>query len=71
MWFMPTDYIDISAVRDIKKQAMFAHKTQFPEETYNSYFRTMEEFRGLEAGVKAAEGFIHFTDKTKPEMMNI
>jgi LmbE family N-acetylglucosaminyl deacetylase len=60
MEFTPTDYVDISEVRDQKKQAMFAHKSQSPEEVYNNWFRTMEEFRGLEAGVKAAEGFVHF-----------
>lgn len=61
MEFTPTDYVDISDVRDLKKQAMFAHKSQGPEEVYNNWFRTMEEFRGLEAGVKAAEGFLHFS----------
>jgi len=68
MGFSPTDYVDIADVREKKKAAMFAHKTQSPEEIYNSFFKTMEEFRGLEAGVKAAEAFIHFkaeTEKTK------
>ena len=67
--FAPTDYIDISDVRDLKKAAMFAHKTQNPEEIYNTFFRAMEEFRGLEAGVKAAEGFMHF--KAKEERAKI
>ena len=61
--FAPTDYVDITAVRDRKKVAMFAHKTQSPEEVYASFFKTMEEFRGLEAGVPAAEGFIRFKGK--------
>jgi hypothetical protein len=39
---------------------MFAHQTQDPVNTYNDYFKPLEEFRGLEAGVKAAEAFIHF-----------
>jgi LmbE family N-acetylglucosaminyl deacetylase len=60
MGFTPTDYVDITALRDRKKQAMFAHKTQDPVNTYNDYFKPLEEFRGLEAGVKAAEAFIHF-----------
>ncbi len=60
MSFTPTDYVDITSVRDRKKLAMFAHKTQDPIATYNDYFKPLEEFRGLEAGVKAAEGFIHF-----------
>jgi len=63
--FVPTDYEDISGLRDLKKAAMFAHKTQDPEETYNTYFKPLEEFRGLEAGVQAAEGFIHFKDRSE------
>jgi LmbE family N-acetylglucosaminyl deacetylase len=60
MAFTPTDYVDITAEQEKKKQAMFAHQTQDPVNTYNNYFKPLEEFRGLEAGVKAAEAFIHF-----------
>jgi len=60
MAFAPTDYVDITSYRDKKKAAMFAHKTQDPINTYNDYFAPLETFRGLEAGVKAAEAFIHF-----------
>jgi LmbE family N-acetylglucosaminyl deacetylase len=67
--FEPTDYVDISAVREKKKEAMFAHKTQHPQETYATFFKTMEDFRGLESGVVAAEGFIHFKVKTKRTMI--
>ena len=63
MAFTPTDYVDITSVHERKKEAMFAHKTQDPVETYNKYFKPLEEFRGLEAGVKAAEAFIHFKSK--------
>ena len=69
MAFTPTDYVDITAIHEKKKEAMFAHKTQDPINTYNNYFKPLEEFRGLEAGVKAAEGFIHF--KTQAEMTGI
>ena len=69
MAFTPTDYVDITTVQERKKEAMFAHKTQNPVETYNTYFKPLEEFRGLEAGVKAAEGFIHF--KAQGERANI
>jgi LmbE family N-acetylglucosaminyl deacetylase len=65
MWFSPTEYVEITEVREIKKQAMFAHQTQSPEAVYNSFFKAMEEFRGLEASVKAAEAFIHFKEKMK------
>jgi LmbE family N-acetylglucosaminyl deacetylase len=64
MGFEPSDYVDITAVRDTKKAAMFAHQTQNPKDVYDGFFRAMEDFRGLEAGVKAAEGFIHFKPKT-------
>ena len=64
MCFTPTDYVDITDVRERKQQAMFAHKTQDPVKTYNDYFKPLEEFRGLEAGVKAAEAFIHFKSTT-------
>ena len=60
MAFTPTDYVDITAEQEKKKLAMFAHQTQDPINTYNNYFKPLEEFRGLEAGVKAAEAFIHF-----------
>jgi LmbE family N-acetylglucosaminyl deacetylase len=63
MAFNPTDYEDISAYRVQKKSALMAHKTQNPEEVYDQFFRGMEDFRGLEAGVTAAEGFIHFKPK--------
>jgi LmbE family N-acetylglucosaminyl deacetylase len=60
MAFTPTDYVDITSTHDKKKAAMFAHKTQDPIKTYEDYFKPLEEFRGLEAGVKLAEAFIHF-----------
>lgn len=69
MAFTPTGYVDITAVRERKKEAMFAHKTQNPVATYGDYFKPLEEFRGREAGVKAAEGFIDF--KAKGERANI
>jgi len=58
--FSPTDYVDITDVRETKKAAMFAHTTQEPQKIYDEFFKTMEEFRGLEAGVKAAEAFMYF-----------
>jgi len=63
--FTPTDYVDITDVRDRKKAAMFEHQSQGPEKIYINDFKTMEDFRGLEAGVKAAEAFVHFKTKTK------
>jgi LmbE family N-acetylglucosaminyl deacetylase len=56
--FHPTDYIDITAVREKKKAALFAHKSQNGEEIYRKYHEVMENFRGREARVTAAEGFV-------------
>ena len=53
MWIFPL-------CAKVKKEATFAHKTQDPINTYNNYFKPLEEFGALQAGVKAAEAFIHF-----------
>ena len=57
--FHPTDYIDITSVREKKKAALFAHKSQDGEEIYRKHHVVMEDFRGREARVTAAEGFVH------------
>ncbi|HEY3836346.1 MAG TPA: PIG-L deacetylase family protein [Bryobacteraceae bacterium] len=59
MGFHPTDYIDITSVRDKKKAALFAHKSQDGEEIYRKHHEVMENFRGREARMSAAEGFVH------------
>lgn len=64
MAFTPDSYVDITLQREKKKAAMFAHKSQDPVNVYNTFFKTMEEFRGLEANVKAAEAFMLFRKKT-------
>ena len=63
MGFFPTDYVDITGVHDRKLAAMMAHKTQGPEKIYEKDFIPMESFRGIEAGVKLAEAFVHFKPK--------
>jgi LmbE family N-acetylglucosaminyl deacetylase len=65
MAFTPTDYVDITGVRDQKIGAMYSHLSQDPDGTYKNYFKPLEEFRGLECGVKTAEAFIHFKDKSE------
>ena len=58
MAFHPTDYVDITAVREKKKTALFAHKSQNGEDIYRRHHEVMENFRGREAGVTAAEAFV-------------
>lgn len=69
MAFTPTDFVDITAVRDKKMGAMFAHRSQDPDGTYNGFFKPLEDFRGLQAGVKAAEAFIHFKAKAEQALI--
>ena len=56
--FIPTAYVDITATREKKKQALFAHKSQDGEQIYRAHHQVMETFRGRELGVAAAEAFV-------------
>jgi LmbE family N-acetylglucosaminyl deacetylase len=56
--FHPTDYVDITATQDQKKQAVYCHVSQDPPGIYQCGHAAMEDFRGREMGVKAAEAFI-------------
>ena len=57
MGFVPNVYVDITSTRVKKKAAVFAHRSQRPEEIYRDYHESMENFRGRELGVAAAEAF--------------
>jgi LmbE family N-acetylglucosaminyl deacetylase len=59
MGFHPTDYVNIFAVREKKKAALFAHKSQNGERIYRASHQGLENHRGCESGCKAAEGFVH------------
>ena len=61
--FRPTDYVDISAVQEIKRKAVFCHQSQSPEAIYACGHTAMEQFRGMESGTKAAEAFVQMTGK--------
>jgi len=56
--FHPTDYVDITSVREKKRTALFAHRSQNGEEIYRKHHQIMEDFRGREFGVPAAEAFV-------------
>ena len=55
--FDPTDYIDITAVAQRKRDATFAHQSQKPDEWYPAHER-MARFRGMEHGCEYAEAFV-------------
>lgn len=63
MTFHPTDYIDITDTQEQKRKAVFCHTSQKPPDIYNCGHSAMEEFRGRELGVKAAEAFIFMNGK--------
>jgi LmbE family N-acetylglucosaminyl deacetylase len=61
MIFKPTDYVDISETREQKKKAVYCHVSQDPPGIYQCGHASMEEFRGRELRVPAAEAFIRMT----------
>jgi LmbE family N-acetylglucosaminyl deacetylase len=56
--FVPTAYVDITAARPKKKAALFAHQSQNGERIYKVHHEVMENFRGRELRVAAAEAFV-------------
>jgi LmbE family N-acetylglucosaminyl deacetylase len=56
--FMPTTYVDITSARDRKKAALLAHRSQHGERIYRIHHEPMENFRGRELRVTAAEAFV-------------
>jgi LmbE family N-acetylglucosaminyl deacetylase len=66
MGFHPTDYVDITAVREKKKAALFAHKSQDGEAIYRQHHEVMENFRGREGGSAAAEAFVRVSRASAP-----
>jgi len=59
--FKADAYVDISAVVEQKKRALFAHVSQDGEGIWREHHEIMAAWRGREYGVKAAEGFVHHT----------
>lgn len=56
--FHPTHYVDISQTVDLKQAASFVHASQHPETDFWPRHEAMNRFRGMECGVKVAEGFV-------------
>jgi LmbE family N-acetylglucosaminyl deacetylase len=55
--FNPTDYVDVTTVMDLKREATLKHLSQNAAEWFKQY-EIMAEFRGYEADVRYAEGYI-------------
>jgi LmbE family N-acetylglucosaminyl deacetylase len=58
MGFHPTDYVNVFAVREKKKAALYAHQSQHADRIYR-FHQVMENYRGRESGCEAAEAFVH------------
>ena len=63
MVFKPSDYVDISSSQEQKRKALYCHVSQDPPGIYGCGHTAMEDFRGRELGVKAAEGFVRMTGR--------
>ncbi len=55
--FSPTHHVDITATEPRKREACFAHASQAPEKYY-ALQQQVTRMRGIERGVRHAEGFI-------------
>ena len=63
--FAPDTYLDITAVLEKKKSALFAHVSQDGQGIWRQHHEIMAAWRGREAGVGAAEGFVHLSRDTQ------
>ena len=70
MVFKPTDYVDISETKEQKKKAVYCHVSQDPPGIYQCGHAAMEEFRGRELGVVAAEAFVRMTGQKNGNHLN-
>jgi LmbE family N-acetylglucosaminyl deacetylase len=68
--FHPTDYVDISDFEDQKKKALACHASQdivvnnfYTQNMLDCGHPAMQDFRGRELGVRAAEAFIKMTGR--------
>jgi LmbE family N-acetylglucosaminyl deacetylase len=63
--FQPNTYVDISAVVEKKKSALFAHVSQDGPGIWRDHHEIIAKWRGREAGVAAAEAFVHLSRDTQ------
>ena len=54
--FEPDLYLDIGAVREVKKRSLDAHRSQGPDDIWKAH-EAMHRRRGAECGVEFAEAY--------------
>jgi N-acetylglucosamine malate deacetylase 1 len=57
LMFTPSDYVNITEVEQVKRQACYAHASQNPDHFY-ALQAEIAKFRGIEAGYTQAEAFV-------------
>lgn len=57
--FLPNTYVDVTPVLEKKKAALFAHISQDGQGIWREHHEIIAHWRGREAGVAAAEAFVH------------
>lgn len=63
--FKPDTYIDVSPVLEKKRAALVAHTSQNGEAVWRDHHEVIARWRGREAGVSAAEAFVHVSRDSK------
>ena len=61
--FLPNTYVDVTPVLEKKKAVLFAHESQDGKGIWREHHEIIAQWRGREAGVTAAEAFVHL-DRT-------
>src|ERR1041385_1862417 len=69
--FLPNTYVDISAVVEKKKAALFAHVSQDGPGIWRQHHEVIANWRGREAGVAAAEAFVHLNRDSKSRLRGL
>jgi LmbE family N-acetylglucosaminyl deacetylase len=67
--FLPNTYVDITPVLGKKKEALFAHVSQDGQGIWREHHEIIARWRGREAGVTAAEAFVHLDRNHEPSRL--
>ena len=63
--FLPNTCVDITSEVEKKKAALFAHVSQDGEGIWRQHHEVIANWRGREAGVSAAEAFVHLSRESQ------